>query len=74
MDVQLPAKPVDESGFSQQRPLETQDGCPARQGKNNNALGHKCDLLHHFDHNMTKHRQTSTVNQSVLRGSLSCVH
>lgn len=33
MDVQLPAQPVDQSGFSEQRPLETQDGCPTGQGK-----------------------------------------
>lgn len=33
MDVQLPAQPVDQSGLSEQRPLETQDGCPTGQGK-----------------------------------------
>lgn len=33
MDVQLPAQPVDQSGFSQQRPLETQDGRSSGQGE-----------------------------------------
>lgn len=33
VDVQLAAQPVDQSGFSEQRPLETQDGCPTGQGK-----------------------------------------
>lgn len=32
VDVQLPAQPVDPCGFSEQRPLETQDGRPAGQG------------------------------------------
>lgn len=33
MDVQLPAQPVDQSCFSEQRPLETQDVCSAGEGE-----------------------------------------
>lgn len=33
MDVQLPAQPVDQSSFSEQRPLETQDVRSAGEGE-----------------------------------------
>lgn len=33
MDVQLPAQLVDQSCFSEQRPLETQDVCSAGKGE-----------------------------------------